>query len=179
MERVPKNFFFTKGSGTGKTAILSFEAALKHAKISPYNLVKVSSIIPPNCEEISRKEGLKLLNKGEIVYTVLSEHTTTQSNHKISCALGIARAIDKNLQGYVYEHSEGNSTGKNTGEFAEKCAISMMANASGLNFPNIDTIKDYDGIQQMLSESKYISIGAESPDNPGFLTVVAALVFVL
>ena len=70
---VPKFAFSTKGRGTGKEKLTSFEMALRDASIATYNLVKVSSIMPPNCKIINKKEGLKKLSPGQIVFVVLSE----------------------------------------------------------------------------------------------------------
>lgn len=179
MEHVPKKFFLTKGAGTGQTPLLSLEAALQEAKISPYNLVKVSSIIPPNCQEISKEEGLNQLHKGEIIYTVLSENRTKKHNQKISCALGIARPKEKSLQGYICEHHDKNSTRIETGKFAEKCAISMLGNVAGLNIQNIDTVKKKPEIQNIISDSKNVSIEANLTTNAKYLTVIAAVVFIL
>src|SRR5207249_7976480 len=50
---VPKQLFFTKGVGTHCEKLTSFELALRDAKIACYNLVRVSSIFPPHCEEVS------------------------------------------------------------------------------------------------------------------------------
>ncbi len=58
---VPKQLFFTKGVGTHREKLTSFELALRDARIACYNLVRVSSIFPPHCEEISIEEGLKQL----------------------------------------------------------------------------------------------------------------------
>lgn len=179
MDRVPKKYFLTKGSGTGQTPLLSFEAALKDADIAAYNLVKVSSIIPPNCQEINIKKGKKYLSRGEIVYTVLSEHITNQSAKSISCALGIARPLDNSLHGYVYEHSDEDKPEETIGKFAEQCAISMVANASGLNIQNIERVHNNKDIQKILSQSKYISIEEQANTDTNFLTVIAALIFIL
>src|SRR5881275_1641909 len=50
---VPKQIFFTKGVGTHREKLTSFELALRDAQIACYNLVRVSSIFPPHCEEVS------------------------------------------------------------------------------------------------------------------------------
>ena len=55
---VPKQLFFTKGVGTHREKLTSFEMALRDAGIACYNLVRVSSIFPPNCEEISIEQGI-------------------------------------------------------------------------------------------------------------------------
>jgi arginine decarboxylase len=48
-ERIPRKLFFTKGVGTHKEQLHSFELALRDAGIEKCNLVQVSSIMPPGC----------------------------------------------------------------------------------------------------------------------------------
>ena len=62
---VPTRLFFTKGVGKHKERLTSFEMALRDAGIAAQNLVRVSSIFPPQCKLIPRKDGLKFLNPGE------------------------------------------------------------------------------------------------------------------
>ena len=71
---VPKKIFFTKGVGKHKERLTSFELALRDAGIASQNLVRVSSIFPPHCKVISRKEGLTYLNHGEVVFSVIAEN---------------------------------------------------------------------------------------------------------
>lgn len=61
---IPSRFFLTKGKGRHKEKLASLELALREAGIAPFNLVKASSIIPPHCRLMKKKEGLKLLNPG-------------------------------------------------------------------------------------------------------------------
>ena len=56
---VPRKVFLTKGVGIHAERLNSFEEALRDARISPMNLVKVSSIVPPHCELIDPGGGLK------------------------------------------------------------------------------------------------------------------------
>ena len=65
---VPKKLFFTKGVGKHKERLTSFELALRDAGIASQNLVRVSSIFPPQCKMLARKEGLKYLHPGEVVF---------------------------------------------------------------------------------------------------------------
>ena len=55
---VPQEVFFTKGAGTHKDELRSFELALRDAGIEKQNLVPVSSILPPGCKIISKSLGL-------------------------------------------------------------------------------------------------------------------------
>ncbi len=61
---VPRRLFFTKGVGRHKERLTSFEMALRDAGIASQNLVRVSSIFPPQAKLIPRKEGLKYLTPG-------------------------------------------------------------------------------------------------------------------
>jgi len=70
---VPKYMFFTKGVGMHKQRLQSFEIALRKAGIEKFNLVRVSSIFPPNCKIISREKGLAMLKPGQIVYCVMAQ----------------------------------------------------------------------------------------------------------
>ena len=49
MPYTPTKMFFTKGVGKHKSSLESFEAALRAAGIAHVNLVRVSSILPPEC----------------------------------------------------------------------------------------------------------------------------------
>jgi arginine decarboxylase len=111
---IPTKIFFTRGIGHGDEKILSFENALRDAQISCYNLVKVSSILPANCEEITVQEGIKLLSAGQIVYTVLSRKTIKNNANNqaenMFASIGIAKPINETLYGYLSEFSGENES---------------------------------------------------------------------
>jgi arginine decarboxylase len=73
---VPRRIFFTKGVGKHRERLTSFELALRDAGIAAQNLVRVSSIFPPNCKLIPRAQGLKYLYPGEVVFAVVAENST-------------------------------------------------------------------------------------------------------
>src|SRR5829696_4060919 len=73
---VPKAIFFTNGVGVHKDRLSSFELSLRDAGIEKANLVTVSSIFPPRCREISRKEGQKYIMPGQIVHCVMARQDT-------------------------------------------------------------------------------------------------------
>ncbi|MGH7849646.1 MAG: pyruvoyl-dependent arginine decarboxylase, partial [Thermodesulfobacteriota bacterium] len=101
---LPKKAFITKGVGRHKEKLTSFEMALRDAGIAAYNLVKVSSIFPPNCKLISRTNGLKYLSPGQIVHVVMSENATNEPNRLVASATGIAIPKDPDHHGYISEH---------------------------------------------------------------------------
>ena len=73
---VPKRIFLTKGVGKHKERLTSFELALRDAGIAAQTLVRVSSIFPPHCKLIPRKDGLTYLYPGEVTFTVVAENST-------------------------------------------------------------------------------------------------------
>ena len=73
----PTKAFVTKGVGKHKERLSSFELALRNARIAEFNLVKVSSIFPPGCQLVSRKQGLTMLSSGQIAFVVMSEISRT------------------------------------------------------------------------------------------------------
>ena len=73
MELIPKKFFLTKGVGVDRHKLNSFELALRNAQIASYNIVRVSSILPPHCNQIPASKGVKYLDPGQIVFAVMAE----------------------------------------------------------------------------------------------------------
>ena len=55
---IPTKAFLTKGVGRHREKLTSFEMALRDAHLAAFNLVRVSSIFPPQCELVDREEGL-------------------------------------------------------------------------------------------------------------------------
>ena len=134
---IPTKMFFTKGLGIHKDKLAAFEAALRDAGIAKYNLVYVSSILPPNCKIIPREEGLKQLAAGQIIFCVMARSETNEPNRLISSSIGVAVPSDSNHYGYLSElHSYG-ETAKKSGEYAEDLAATMLATTLGIPFdPN-------------------------------------------
>jgi arginine decarboxylase len=124
---VPTKVFLTRGKGQHREKLVSFEKALREAGISPFNLVRVSSIFPPRCRLISREEGVELLKPGQILFVVLSENATAESHQLISASIGLALANDPARFGYLAEHEAlGQSEGE-AGDHTEYLAAEMLA----------------------------------------------------
>ena len=60
----------TKGSGTGETRMAAFDAALYEAGVANYNLVRLSSIIPPGFEVRVEQCAENNINFGDRLYLV-------------------------------------------------------------------------------------------------------------
>ena len=101
---VPKEMFFTKGVGKHREKLTSFELALRSAGIAACNLVRVSSIFPPKCRILSRTEGTKRLEPGQVTFVVMSEAATREPHRLIAATVGVAIPRDRDLYGYLSEH---------------------------------------------------------------------------
>lgn len=177
---VPKKAFITKGVGKHKEKLTSFEMALRNAGIAEYNLVKVSSIFPPNCNLISKANGLQLLNPGQVVFVVLSENSTDEPNRLIAASAGLAIPKDSAKYGYISEHHSFGQKEVVAGEYAEDLAAYMLATTLGAPF---DSDKSYDEQKDIWKISGYqvktrnITQSAVGDKNGLWTTVIAAVVF--
>src|ERR1700736_7009834 len=96
---VPKRIFLTKGVGKHRERLTSFELALRDAGIAAQNLVRVSSIFPPNCKMLARKEGVKYLSPGEVVFAVVAEISTHEAGRLLASTFDVAIPSAKNTYG--------------------------------------------------------------------------------
>jgi len=177
---VPRAVFFTKGVGIHKEELHSFELALRDAGIEKFNLVQVSSIMPPNCKIISRSQGLKRLQPGAITYCVLSRCCSNEPRRLLVASIGCAIPTDKNTYGYISEHHAFGQTEKQAGEYAEDLAAAMLASTLGIDF-NIDESwdekKEIFKISGKIVGTRNITQSSIVKDHR-YTTVIAAAVFV-
>ncbi|MFX1393516.1 MAG: pyruvoyl-dependent arginine decarboxylase [Promethearchaeota archaeon] len=182
MSLVPKSVFFVKGIGYHKSKLGSFEQALRDAGIEKYNLVKVSSILPPYCHEIDKDDGFNQLRPGQIVYTVLSKVSSNEYNRLISAAIGVAKPADKGAYGYLSEHHAFGSKEEHVGEFAEDLAAEMLATTLGIPFDaeaNWDEKRDAFKVEGKIIETKSITVSATVKEEYEWCTVLSAAMFIV
>ncbi len=175
---VPRKLFFTKGVGTHKEELRSFELALRDAGIEKCNLVHVSSILPPRCKIISRTQGLKELTPGGITFCVLARCSTNEPRRLIAASIGCAIPSDRNQYGYLSEHHAYGQTEKEAGDYAEDLAAAMLASTLGIEF---DEDKSWDERKEIYRISDKIvrssNVTQSNIVKTGWSTVVAAAVF--
>ena len=128
---VPSKVFLVRGCGRHKEKLVSFELALREAGIAPFNLVRVSSIFPPQARFVTKETGLRLLKPGQILFVVLSENATDEAGALISASIGAAVPDDPARYGYLAEHSDLGKSEKETGRHTEYLAAEMLATKLG------------------------------------------------
>ena len=134
---LPKRVFLTKGVGRHRDKLSSFEAALRDAGIERFNIVRVSSILPPASKFTPRSKGLQYLTPGEVIFCVVSENSTNEPHRLISASVGVAVPKDSSQYGYLSEYHSFGETESRAGDYAEDLAASMLATTLGVEFdPN-------------------------------------------
>ncbi|WP_440953003.1 pyruvoyl-dependent arginine decarboxylase [Methanococcoides sp. FTZ1] len=131
---IPSKVFMTKGVGIHKDKLASFELALRDAGIEKFNLVCVSSILPPKCRVVTKEEGLPDLAPGEIVYCVMARNETNEPHRQIAAAIGNAVPLVEENYGYISEHHSFGETEEKAGIYAEDLAATMLATTLGIDF---------------------------------------------
>jgi arginine decarboxylase len=178
---IPTKFFLTNGVGIHKDQLSSFEAALRDAGLAPFNLVSVSSILPPGCKKITWQKGLQLLKPGEIVFVVLARNNTNEPNRLVAASIGCAIPANNKKYGYLSEHHPFGETREKAGDYAEDLAASMLATTLGLKF---DSEEAWDSRRQAfrlsgkIVRTANVTQTARGDKDGRWTSVVAAAVFV-
>ncbi len=154
---VPKKVFLTSGVGRDEDELVSFEFALRDAGIEKFNLVPVSSILPPGCEVVDREKGLEFLKPGQIVFCVMARMTSNEEGKRIFASIGMAVPPGDTI-GYIAEHS-GYCTA-NYNDYAGKIAARMLETAFNV-------------------KPKRVLVECAEGEVRGCTTAVAAAVFIL
>jgi len=178
---VPKAIFFTNGVGVHKDRLSSFELALRDAGIEKANLVTVSSIFPPHCREMSRKEGEKLIMPGQIVHCVMARQDTNEPNRLIAASIGLARPADTAKYGYLSEHHSYGETAKKAGDYAEDLAATMLGTTLGIEFDAEKAWSEREQVfrlEKTILKTRNIVQSAEGHPKGVWSTVIACGVFI-
>jgi len=178
---VPSKVFLTKGVGIHKDKLGSFELALRNAGIEKFNLVLVSSILPPTCKVIPKEEGLMFLKPGQITYCVMARNETNEPNRLISAAIGVAIPKGDDSYGYLSEHHAFGEVAQKSGEYAEDLAATMLATTLGIPFDPDQAWEEREQIYKAsghIFKTTHICQSAEANKDGLWTTVLAAAVFV-
>ena len=182
LDLVAKKLFLTKGIGVAEDKLTSFEFALRDAGIAGTNIVLISSIFPPKAKLISRKDGLKLIKPGQVLFTIYSRNQTNEPHRLVSASVGVAQPKDTSKYGYLSEYESFGQDERKTGDYAEDIAAQMLASSLGIPF---DIDKSWDEKRQQwtisgqIYKTKNITQTAKGDKNGKWTTVFAAAVLIL
>lgn len=178
---VPAELFFTKGVGKHREKLTSFELALRSAGIAACNLVRVSSIFPPGCRILSRRQGMRRLKPGQVTFVVMSETATREPHRLVAATVGVAIPRDKELFGYLSEHHSFGENEKTAGDYAEDLAAEMLATTLGLDFDpdkSWDEKREVYRLSNKIVRTQNVTQTAVGSKTGLWTTVIAAAVIV-
>ena len=97
------------GIGTGPTKLAAFDAALNTAGVANYNLIRLSSIVPPKAKIVVGGEPIKKIrgNWGDRLYIVMADSRVDTPN--VEAWAGIGWVQDKKTGKGLFVEHEGNS----------------------------------------------------------------------
>ena len=110
----------TVGRAEGGTALNAFDNALLAAGIGNINLIKVSSILPPEVPVID----LPKIKLGALIPTAYAAMTSETPGETVAAAVGYAVPDDPAKNGVIMEFHD-----KATREEAERAIVHMLAEA--------------------------------------------------
>lgn len=112
--RVPYEYFITSGTGESDAGSKglpyetgSYDEALTKAGIENANVIEYTSVIPTGAKEISKKEGLKRIQWGEVLECIKAQANGPKGKF-ISSAVMTTTVVDphgKYLGGFAVEYS--------------------------------------------------------------------------
>lgn len=98
----PTKYFIVRGCAEGYSELNAFDAALLNAGVGNTNLVRLSSILPPHCEEISPVR----LPQGALVPVAYSSLTSSEPGQVLTAGVAIAYPEDEDHCGLIMEHHD-------------------------------------------------------------------------
>lgn len=148
MMNYPERYMLSSGVGKATHKLVSFDSALISARISNYNLLKVSSILPIGCTKVNsidKKEGSALL----VAYGSLSSN---KINETISAAVAVGIPQDPAVPGVIMEHS-GFCTGGEADQLVRKMVQEAMKNHG---FECKDVISS--AVEATVEDDRYVTV---------------------
>ncbi len=128
----PENFIIVSGSGRGRTHLNAFDAALHDAGISRYNLIRVSSILPPG----AREQNSIALPAGSLLPIAYGSIESSEEGTLITAGISVAIPENSMEHGVIMEYS-----GYLSEKDAEKLLIQMAEDAMEMRGIKVKEIK--------------------------------------
>lgn len=99
--KTPTKYFLVSGASDGLTPLNAFDGALLQAGIGNTNIVKMSSIVPPQCKLVAPIA----LPPGALVPAAYTCITSDVPGEIISAGIAVALPEDENQNGLIMEYS--------------------------------------------------------------------------
>jgi arginine decarboxylase len=94
----------TAGTGVGPTALSAFDSALVNAGVANFNLIYLSSVLPPGCDVINHDGPFKPAGTwGDRLYVVIAQRRTSLRNQEAWAGIGWMQDLNTK-KGLLVEH---------------------------------------------------------------------------
>jgi arginine decarboxylase len=127
---LPKKYFVTAASSEGETSLTAFDGALLKARVGNTNLLRVSSILPPDCKYVPDL----VIPPGSLLPIAYGSITSSDHGDMIAAAVGVG--IQHGSFGVIMEFS-----GKCSKKEAEAQVIRMVEEAFQVRGLTLDEVK--------------------------------------
>jgi len=98
--KTPDKYYLVKGFAEGDTELNAFDNALLAAGVGNTNLVRMSSILPPSCQEIAPVQ----LPYGALIPIAFAEEASSIPGETVSAGVALGVTDDPTLPGVIMEH---------------------------------------------------------------------------
>lgn len=115
-------FVLVSGVGHATTPLNAFDSALHSAGVSQFNLVRVSSILPPGVKQAERIS----LAPGSLLPIAYGSKVSSTRNERITAAVSVALPADPSSIGVIMEYS-GELSPEDAHRLVEAMAREAMA----------------------------------------------------
>ena len=96
---VPNRYALVAGAGDAESGLNAFDRALQAAEVGQFNLVKVTSILPPRAVA----GDVLQIPPGAVVYAAIGSETSPQRGLSIAAAVAVGVPADANKAGVIME----------------------------------------------------------------------------
>jgi len=98
--KTPDKYFLVSGFAEGDTELNAFDNALLAAGVGNTNLVRMSSILPPACQEVAPMK----LPYGALVPIAYADEASSIPGETVSAGVALGVTDDPTLPGVIMEH---------------------------------------------------------------------------
>lgn len=149
----PEKYQVVSGKGSSQYSLVAFDNALIDAGISDYNLLRVSSILPPNCRCTVKLD----VPKGAPLLVAYGTITSNEKGMTIASAVSVALPVDKSEIGVIMEYS-GVCSALEAESIVRKMAEEAMVN-HGIGIREILS----SAVEAIIKDDEYYSVISAIP----------------
>lgn len=118
-----KRCCISRGKGSSINGLPSFDKALLDAGVGNYNLVRLSSILPMECEWVDVDDITLYIKEGSLLPVAYSTITSDVKGDVLVSTIGVGIPVDKNHVGVIMEYSTKNVSEKDALQTLESMIV--------------------------------------------------------